>query len=246
MPPFTSAHHRSPARRRAASRRWRWRWRGEFDGTVINADSMQVYRELADPDRAARRGRARAACRTGSTACCRGRALLGRRAGAAMARAAIDEAHARRPAADRRRRHRALSARAAAGPGAESRRFPRRSASGACEAPGAAGARRPSMPSSRARDPGDGRAAAAQRPPARPARAWEVLRGDRPLARPMAGDGAGRRQRASIPLSRFVLDPPRATLYAACDAGSPPWSEAARWTRSAALLARTSIPACRP
>ena len=94
-------------RPRAASRRWRWRSPRRLGGAIINADSMQVYRDLriitARPSRPKRRAR-----RTGFTAMSMRRRTIRSAAGARDARAAIRDAAAKGLRADPRRRHRAL------------------------------------------------------------------------------------------------------------------------------------------
>ena len=84
----------SPVRPRAANPRWPLALAEEFGGTVINADSMQVYRDLnvltARPGRG--RGSARAASALRRPR--RRRALLGRRAGASWRAGEIEAARA--------------------------------------------------------------------------------------------------------------------------------------------------------
>ena len=149
-------------------------------GRIVNADSMQVYRDLARADRAAERGGRRPK---------RPHLLYGEIDGAVnfsvgrwleRARAIVAEAARSERAADFRRRHGPLFSRADRGAFRHSPR-PRglagagaRRGRGRCDA----GAARPA----RRRRSVDRRAAAAERPPARAARA-RSLRRDGPAAR---------------------------------------------------------------
>ena len=126
----------SQGRPRAASRRWRWRWPRSSAASIVNADSMQVYRDLrvitarptpAEEARVPHRlyGHVDAAENYSVGRWCRD-------VGEALA-----EIAARRPRADPGRRHRALFQGADRGPGggaADPGRDPRASARRGCRA----------------------------------------------------------------------------------------------------------------
>ncbi len=154
-------------------------------GTVINADSMQVYRELRHPHGAARRGGrgARAACAL--RLCQRGGGLLGRALCRRRRHGPSREAQAAGPRADRRRRHRALFQGAAGGPVADPGRRPR-GARLLARRGGAPPGSRVACPSRGARSR-DGGAPDADRHPAHRARA-----GGSGKHRPIAGRVAAR------------------------------------------------------
>ena len=141
----------SQGRPRAASRRWRWRW----PRSSAASSSMPIRCRSIATCASSRRGRRRTkkrACRTGSTAMSTRRRIIRSGAGAAMSRAALDEAAGAGPRADPGRRHRALfqgADRGACGGAADPGRYPRARARAAAKRR----RRRRCTPNWRARDP---------------------------------------------------------------------------------------------
>ena len=197
-------------------------------GTIVNADSMQVYRDLriitARPSAGGRGARAAPALRP-----CRCRREL-------FGRALVPGCRARRStrrrrdgrAADPGRRHRALLQGAdpgAFGGAADAARDPRRGA-GALRRRGRRGA------ACRARPPrsGDGRAAQARRPDADRARAGGAG-GDRALAGRLAPRRHAGDARSGPGAEGFSRRRPRRAARAGSTRASTPCWRPARWTR---------------
>ena len=238
---MTSDPSSSQGRRPAASRAWPCGSPSALGGIVINADSMQVYRELriltARPSAAGGGPRpARALWLR-----CRRRALLGG-ALCRRCRARAQEARAQGPAADHRRRHGALFQDADRGAVAHAAGA-RRRARALAHAGGQGGSRASFIASSRARDPEMAAAARPRRHAADRARAGGARRVRRVArsngsARPRepvldaAADGAHRRgagARRALPAHRCALrgDDGRRAHSRKCSS-SPRWGSIPR------------------
>ena len=198
----------------------------------------------AHPDRAPDARRTRRARRTGCTASWMPPSRHRSGAGCSWRARRSARRCAAAAAGDRGRRHRALSACPAARP----RAGPRHSGRGP-RAPPARGsprsARRRFMPSSPSCDPGDGRAAAADRSPAAAAR----LRGrrrHRPLARGLAGDAArcASSCRRAAAASRWCRRAP--ALYQRIERAPARHDRARRARRARRRCAERSLPADLP
>ena len=201
----------SQGRPRAASRRWRSRWRERLGGVVINADSMQVYRDLRiltarpTPEEEARvphrlYGHVDAAVNYSVGRWC------------AMPARRWPRSRAAGRAADLRRRHRPLFQGADAGLAAVPP-IPAEVRDGGARRLAARG-RRGAACRTGARDPATARRLMPARPRPHRARAGGP-RGDRPLARRLAPRRHARRCSTRERASSVFLAPDRDELYRA-------------------------------
>ena len=225
--PAASARCLLQARPRAASRRWRIALAERLGGVVVNANSMQVYRDLRiitarpTPDDEARvphrlYGHVDAAENYSVGRWC------------ADAKAVLDETPARRPPADPGRRHRALlqgaDARAVGG-AADAAGHPRRSAGAVRRRGGGGAACRAHSPRSGHRRPSQARRPDAHRPRARSAGSDRTF-AHRLAPRRHAGDARSRQCREAVSRRR-----PRRTAAAGSMRASTPCWRTAPWTR---------------